>query len=118
MTGCRKYPLPTPFFPCIGVFALKSIGQSDSAQATLNIGLVLSLYQIEVLQTIDERNASIYNRLRRKNDNDVIFEESSNPMSNLNGRICVFTGSRYGVRAEFADAAKLLGRELIERHPS
>ena len=36
-------------------------------------------------------------------------------MSNLNGRICVFTGSRNGVRAEFADAARQLGRALVER---
>jgi len=36
-------------------------------------------------------------------------------MSNLNGRICVFTGSRHGLRPEYADAANALGRELIAR---
>lgn len=36
-------------------------------------------------------------------------------MENLKGKICVFTGSRHGARAEFADAAKLLGRELVAR---
>ena len=36
-------------------------------------------------------------------------------MSNLGGRICVFTGSSHGARTEFADAAKLLGRVLVER---
>jgi uncharacterized protein (TIGR00730 family) len=36
-------------------------------------------------------------------------------MSNLNGRICVFTGSRHGQLPEYADAAKTLGRELVAR---
>jgi predicted Rossmann-fold nucleotide-binding protein len=36
-------------------------------------------------------------------------------MSNLTGRICVFTGSRHGARYEYAEAAKLLGRELVAR---
>lgn len=34
-------------------------------------------------------------------------------MSKLNGRICVFTGSRHGANREYAQAAKQLGRELI-----
>lgn len=33
------------------------------------------------------------------------------PASNF----CVFTGSRFGVRAEYADAARVLGRALVER---
>jgi uncharacterized protein (TIGR00730 family) len=37
-------------------------------------------------------------------------------MSKLNGRICVFTGSRHGARNEYADAAKQLGRELVARN--
>ncbi len=37
-------------------------------------------------------------------------------MNNLNGRICVFTGSRHGLRPEYADAAKTLGRELAARN--
>ncbi len=36
-------------------------------------------------------------------------------MANLKGKICVFTGSRHGARTEYAEAAKLLGRELVER---
>ncbi len=36
-------------------------------------------------------------------------------MSNLNRRICVFTGSRHGLRSEYVDVAKTLGRELIAR---
>ena len=36
-------------------------------------------------------------------------------MSNLTGRICVFTGSRHGARSEYAEAAKRLGRELVVR---
>ena len=36
-------------------------------------------------------------------------------MSNLNGRICVFTGSRHGSRTDFSEAAKQLGRELVAR---
>ncbi len=36
-------------------------------------------------------------------------------MSNLTGRICVFTGSRHGARSEYAEAAKRLGRALVER---
>ena len=34
-------------------------------------------------------------------------------MSNLTGRICVFTGSRHGLRSEYADAARQLGRALV-----
>src|SRR3972149_12078161 len=49
MAGCRKDPLPAPLFPCVWVFALKRIGQSDSAQASLQISLMLSFYQIKVL---------------------------------------------------------------------
>jgi uncharacterized protein (TIGR00730 family) len=37
-------------------------------------------------------------------------------MSNLTGRICVFTGSRHGARSEYAEAAKRLGRELVARN--
>jgi uncharacterized protein (TIGR00730 family) len=33
----------------------------------------------------------------------------------LKGRICVFTGSRAGARAEYADAARRLGRLLVGR---
>ena len=36
-------------------------------------------------------------------------------MSNLTRRICVFTGSRHGARYEYAEAAKLLGREMVAR---
>ena len=36
-------------------------------------------------------------------------------MANLKGKICVFTGSRHGARYEYAEAAKLLGRELVAR---
>ena len=49
MTGCRKYPLPSPLFSCVWVFALKRVGQSDSAQAALKIALMLSSNQIKVL---------------------------------------------------------------------
>jgi uncharacterized protein (TIGR00730 family) len=34
-------------------------------------------------------------------------------MSNLNGRICVFTGSRHGQLPEYTDAARQLGRQLV-----
>jgi uncharacterized protein (TIGR00730 family) len=37
-------------------------------------------------------------------------------MSNLTGRICVFTGSRHGARSEYAEAAKRLGRDLVARN--
>ena len=50
-----------------------------------------------------------------KNDNEEMFAESVKSMSTLNGRICVFTGSRHGARVNYADAAKLLGRELVAR---
>ena len=36
-------------------------------------------------------------------------------MISLNGRICVFTGSRHGQLPEYADAAKTLGDELVAR---
>src|SRR5919106_4244392 len=49
MTGCGEHPLPTPLFPCVWVFALERIGQSDSAQASLKISLMLSSHEIKVL---------------------------------------------------------------------
>ena len=36
-------------------------------------------------------------------------------MSSLKGNICVFTGSRQGRRADYADTARRIGRELVER---
>ena len=36
-------------------------------------------------------------------------------MSSLKGNICVFTGSRQGRRSDYADAARRIGRELVER---
>src|SRR5262245_16864839 len=36
-------------------------------------------------------------------------------METLKGKICVFTGSRHGARVEYAEAAKELGRVLVER---
>mgnify|MGYP001426154159 CR=1 FL=1 len=50
-----------------------------------------------------------------KNDDEELFADNFNPMSNLNGRICVFTGSRSGLRPEYAEAARRLGRELVAR---
>jgi uncharacterized protein (TIGR00730 family) len=36
-------------------------------------------------------------------------------MDDLKGRICVFAGSRHGARAEYAEAARALGKALVER---
>jgi uncharacterized protein (TIGR00730 family) len=36
-------------------------------------------------------------------------------MNNLKGRICVFTGSRYGARSVYAQAARRLGQAVVER---
>jgi uncharacterized protein (TIGR00730 family) len=36
-------------------------------------------------------------------------------MGELKGKICVFTGSRRGARSDYADAARRVGRELVER---
>lgn len=36
-------------------------------------------------------------------------------LTELKGRICIFTGSRSGARAEYADAARDLGHLLVER---
>jgi hypothetical protein len=36
-------------------------------------------------------------------------------MDDLKGKICVFTGSRHGARPEYAEAARRLGRALVER---
>lgn len=36
-------------------------------------------------------------------------------MSSLKANICVFTGSRQGIRSDYADAARQIGRELVER---
>jgi uncharacterized protein (TIGR00730 family) len=36
-------------------------------------------------------------------------------MNNLKGRICVFTGSRYGARSVYAQVARRLGQAVVER---
>jgi uncharacterized protein (TIGR00730 family) len=36
-------------------------------------------------------------------------------MRSLKGNICVFTGSRQGRRTDYVDAARQIGRELVER---
>jgi uncharacterized protein (TIGR00730 family) len=36
-------------------------------------------------------------------------------MSDVKNKICVFTGSRHGLRPEYAEAAKRLGQLLVER---
>jgi uncharacterized protein (TIGR00730 family) len=36
-------------------------------------------------------------------------------MSDIDNKICVFTGSRHGSRPEYAEAAKRLGQSLVER---
>jgi uncharacterized protein (TIGR00730 family) len=36
-------------------------------------------------------------------------------VSSLKGNICVFTGSRQGRRADYVDAARRIGRELVDR---
>jgi uncharacterized protein (TIGR00730 family) len=36
-------------------------------------------------------------------------------MSSLKGNICVFTGSRPGGRSDYADVARQIGRELVDR---
>lgn len=37
-------------------------------------------------------------------------------MTKLSGSICIFTGSRHGNHPEYAEAARQLGRELVERN--
>jgi uncharacterized protein (TIGR00730 family) len=37
-------------------------------------------------------------------------------MDELAGRICIFTGSRHGARSIYADAARVLGRAIVERN--
>ncbi len=36
-------------------------------------------------------------------------------MNAVKANICVFTGSRRGIRSDYADAARRIGRELVER---
>jgi uncharacterized protein (TIGR00730 family) len=36
-------------------------------------------------------------------------------MSSSKANICIFTGSRQGTRSDYADAARQIGRELVER---
>ena len=46
---CWKYPLPSPFFSRIGIFAIEGVRQNDSAQAVFEIALVLLFNDFEVL---------------------------------------------------------------------
>ena len=41
-----------------------------------------------------------------KQGDEKMLPERFTSMSNLNGRICVFTGSRHGARSEYAEAAR------------
>ena len=43
------------------------------------------------------------------------FRGEFHSMSNLNGRICVFTGSKTGKRSEYRAAARQAARQLVER---
>jgi uncharacterized protein (TIGR00730 family) len=43
------------------------------------------------------------------------FGVSEVNMSSLKGNICVFTGSRPGRRSDYANAARQVGRELVDR---
>ena len=52
VAGCGKYPLPSPLLTRVRVLAPKGIRQSNSAQASLKIALVLPLYQIKVLSEL------------------------------------------------------------------
>jgi uncharacterized protein (TIGR00730 family) len=45
----------------------------------------------------------------------LIFGVTEVGMSSLKRNICVFTGSRPGRRSDYADAARRIGRELVER---
>src|SRR5215475_9705021 len=49
MTGCREYPLPSPLFSRVGVFALQGVRQCDSPQAAFEIAPVLLLDYFEML---------------------------------------------------------------------
>jgi hypothetical protein len=49
MAARWKYPLPSPLFPRIGIFALEGVRQNDSAQAVFKIALVLLSNVLEVL---------------------------------------------------------------------
>jgi hypothetical protein len=50
MSARRKYPLPAPLLPCVWIFSLERVRQCDAAQTAIKIALVLSLYQIKVLE--------------------------------------------------------------------
>jgi uncharacterized protein (TIGR00730 family) len=41
--------------------------------------------------------------------------ENGKPMNEASGKICVFTGSNGGVRPEYGESARQLGRELVAR---
>ena len=49
VTGCGKYPLPSPLFSGVGVFALQGVRQCDPPQAAFEIAPVLLLDYFEML---------------------------------------------------------------------
>ena len=48
VASCGKYPLPSPLFSGVGVFALQGVWQSDSASAAFEIAPVLLLDYFEM----------------------------------------------------------------------
>jgi len=49
MARCRKYPLPSPFFPRVGIFAIQSVRQCDTAESSFEVTPVLLLDYFDVL---------------------------------------------------------------------
>jgi len=48
MAGCREHPLPAPLLPCVWLFALKCIGQSNSSKFLLEVFVVLTLHRLQM----------------------------------------------------------------------
>jgi hypothetical protein len=43
MAGGWEHPLPAPFFTCVGVLSVQSVGQTDATQALPQVLLMLAL---------------------------------------------------------------------------
>ena len=76
---CRKYPLPSPLFSRIGIFALEGVRQSNAAHAVLEIAPELLFHEFELLSEgvfhrPGKHRVPVFIALTRANDNLVTRE--------------------------------------------
>ena len=79
MAGCREHPLPPPFFACVRVFSVQSVGQTDTTQAGLEILLMLAFHGLQMSEEgffycCGKHRVPVLVALSSPNDNLILTE--------------------------------------------